>query len=128
MSAGTYFYFIFIFILLARRKVSEALNIRQAIVPTCIQRCQNTAIRLKFIFCLLSFIEIPMKFKTACQYCQSGESDIKYFSQGYNRIAQIGFELRSYHGALNHSITLLTKNINVELEPLKNFKNPLIFL
>ena len=35
-----------------------------------------------------------MKFKTACQDQQAGESNINCFSQGGNRMARVGFEPR----------------------------------
>ena len=41
-------FLIFKFILLTPRKATEALYIRQEIMPTCFRRCQDIAVRLKF--------------------------------------------------------------------------------
>ena len=41
------------------------------------------------------YIKIRLKFETACQDRQAGESAVKCLSQGNNRMAQIGFKPRS---------------------------------
>ena len=58
-----------------------------------------------------------MKFTTACQDHQAGESAVKYLSQGHNRMARAGFELRRnrHHGALNHLTTLPKTLMCVEI-------------
>ena len=48
------------------------------------------AVRLKF---LMQFsIEIRLKFRAACQDCQSGESAVKCLSEEYSRMLLVGFE------------------------------------
>ena len=61
------FFFHFISIHLTCRKASETLNIGQAITPTCFQIRQYTAVLSKYSFWFFNFIEIELKFGTACQ-------------------------------------------------------------
>ena len=60
----------------------------------CLRRCQDIAVCLKFFSLFFSFIEIGIKFRTAYQDHQAGESVVKCLSQGHNRIALVGFEPR----------------------------------
>ena len=41
-----------------------------------------------------TFIEMLLKFRTACQDHQAGESVVKCLSQGHNRMERVGFEPR----------------------------------
>ena len=54
----SFFHFISIFILMTRRKVREMLMHRANNSPTCFQRCQDIAVRLKFLIWFSSFIEM----------------------------------------------------------------------
>ena len=60
--------FISIFILLTRRKATEALIHRVGNYPDLLPENQVIVVRLKFFILLLfSFIEISLKFRTACR-------------------------------------------------------------
>ena len=85
-------HFISIFIFLTHRKAQYT---RQAITPTCFRRCHDIAFRLKCFICFLfSFLEIQLRFRTACRDHQVKKSFVKCLSQGRNRTARVGFEPR----------------------------------
>ena len=62
--------------------------------PVVLPEYAKIAVCLKF-FLFISFKEILMKFKTACQDRQAKENAIKFLSQGHNRKARVGFKPRA---------------------------------
>ena len=54
-----------------------------------------------------------LKFRTACQDRQAGESAVESLSQGYNRMARVGFGQRPYR-----SRSLRFKTRSTEKPPL----------
>ena len=61
------------------------------------------------LFLFFSFIEIYLKFRTACQDYQAGKSVVKCLSQGHNRRVQVSFESTPYQSqsqCFNHSTML----------------------
>ena len=56
-----------------------------------------------------------MKFKIACQDHQAGESAVKCLSQGYNRMARVGFEPRPTLIRINASSILISVVIKINI-------------
>ena len=52
-----------------------------------------------------------MKFRTASQDCQAGESAVKSLSQGYNRMARVDFEPKTCRSQARRSTHLTTLQI-----------------
>ena len=89
-----FIYFICIFILLTHRKAMEVLICRKSNYPNLLPKMPSYSVYLKIFILNFKFYREGLKFRTACKDYQAGESVIKCFFQGHNRMAQLGFEMR----------------------------------
>ena len=77
------------FIFLIGRKATEALIRRVTDYHDLLSEMPKYCCKLEIIY--FSFIEICLKFRTACQNRQAEESAVKCLSQGYNKTARVKF-------------------------------------
>ena len=89
--------------LLIRRKTPEALYIGQAITLICFPKMPRYCCPVEIFYLnFFSRVEIRLKFRTAFPDRQAGKS-VKCLSQGYNRMAGVGFEPTPCQSQSQHS-------------------------